>query len=207
MTVPDHELDLHVDPDAAEPPYEQVREQIRARVDAGDLAPGTQLPTVRRLAADLGLAANTVARAYRELEALGLIETRGRAGSVVTGGGVERAARQAAHGVRRRVRALGLADDRGRRAGPPRPALSGAHHARRPGREGGRGVRGASGAQPLRLVISSVAAGRTVCRSPTTPKSTSSKIGASSSLLTATIVFEVCMPARCWIAPEMPLAT
>ena len=42
-------------------------------------------------------------------------------------------------------------------------------------------------------------------RSPTTPKSTSSKIGASSSLLTATIVFEVCMPARCWIAPEMPL--
>ena len=62
-------------------------------------------------------------------------------------------------------------------------------------------------AQPLRLVISSVAAGRTVCRSPTTPKSTSSKIGASSSLFTATIVFEVCMPARCWIAPEMPLAT
>ena len=56
-------------------------------------------------------------------------------------------------------------------------------------------------------MISSVAAGRTVCRSPTTPKSTSSKIGASSSLLTATIVFEVCMPARCWIAPEMPAAT
>ena len=61
--------------------------------------------------------------------------------------------------------------------------------------------------QPLRLVISSVAAGRTECRSPTTPKSTSSKIGASLSLLTATMVFEVCMPARCWIAPEMPLAT
>ena len=63
------------------------------------------------------------------------------------------------------------------------------------------------GAQPLRSVIFSVAAGRTACRSPTTPKSTSSKIGASSSLLTATIVFEVCMPARCWIAPEMPAAT
>ena len=49
--------------------------------------------------------------------------------------------------------------------------------------------------------------GRTLNRSPTTPKSTSSKIGASSSLLTATIVLEVCMPARCWIAPEMPAAT
>ena len=61
--------------------------------------------------------------------------------------------------------------------------------------------------QPLRSLTFSVAAGSTECRSPTTPKSTSSKIGASGSLLTATIVFEVCMPARCWIAPEMPLAT
>ncbi len=63
------------------------------------------------------------------------------------------------------------------------------------------------GAQPLRLATSSVACGSTLCRSPTTPKSTSSKIGASSSLLTATMVFEVCIPARCWIAPEMPAAT
>ena len=62
------------------------------------------------------------------------------------------------------------------------------------------------GAQPLRCLTSSVTAGRTVWRSPTTPKSTSSKIGASSSLLTATMVLEVCMPARCWMAPEMPAA-
>ena len=68
-------------------------------------------------------------------------------------------------------------------------------------------VVGRAGAQPLRSLTFSVAAGRTECRSPTTPKSTSSKIGASGSLLTATMVFEVCMPARCWIAPEMPLAT
>ena len=61
-------------------------------------------------------------------------------------------------------------------------------------------------AQPLRWVTSPVRAGRTTRRSPTTPKSTSSKIGASSSLLTATIVLEVCMPARCWMAPEMPAA-
>src|SRR6478672_11542442 len=62
-------------------------------------------------------------------------------------------------------------------------------------------------AQPLAALTASVACGSTVNRSPTTPKSTSSKIGASSSLLTATIVLDVCMPARCWMAPEMPQAT
>ena len=99
---------ITVDPNAPEPPYEQVREQVRAQVETGALAPGTKLPTVRALAADLGLATNTVARAYRELESLGVIETRGRAGSVVTGGGVDRAAREAAHAYAERLRALGL---------------------------------------------------------------------------------------------------
>ena len=89
-------------------PYEQVREQIRAQVSAGELTPGTKLPPVRRLAEELGLAANTVARAYRELEALGVIETRGRAGSVVSGDGVEQAAREAAHAFVERARALGI---------------------------------------------------------------------------------------------------
>ena len=99
---------ITVDPNAPEPPYEQVREQVRAQVETGALAPGTKLPTVRALAADLGLATNTVARAYRELESLGVIETRGRAGSVVTGGGVDRAAREAAHAYAEQLRALGL---------------------------------------------------------------------------------------------------
>ena len=99
---------ITVDPNAPEPPYEQVREQVRSQVESGALAPGTKLPTVRALAAELALATNTVARAYRELEALGVIETRGRAGSVVTGGGVDRAAREAAHAYAERLRALGL---------------------------------------------------------------------------------------------------
>jgi DNA-binding transcriptional regulator YhcF (GntR family) len=99
---------ITVDPNAPEPPYEQVREQVRTQVESGALAPGTKLPTVRALAADLELATNTVARAYRELESLGVIETRGRAGSVVTGGGVDRAAREAAHAYAERLRALGL---------------------------------------------------------------------------------------------------
>jgi DNA-binding transcriptional regulator YhcF (GntR family) len=98
------------DEDSAVSPYEQVREQVRARVRSGELAPGTKLPTVRGLAEELGLAPNTVARAYRELEALGVIETRGRAGSVVSGDGVAQAARQAAHDFTERLRALGVGE-------------------------------------------------------------------------------------------------
>ena len=102
---------ITVDHESPVPPYEQVREQVRAQVEAGELSPGTKLPTVRRLAADLGLAANTVARAYRELEALGVIETRGRAGSVVSGDGVAQAARRAAQEYVEKQRALGIGRD------------------------------------------------------------------------------------------------
>src|SRR5689334_16447182 len=72
------------------PPYEQIRARIAAGVAAEELKPGDRLPTVRRLADDLGVATNTVARAYRELEQSGVIETRGRSGSFVTGDQVER---------------------------------------------------------------------------------------------------------------------
>jgi DNA-binding transcriptional regulator YhcF (GntR family) len=57
---------------------------VRDAVLDGSLAAGTKLPTVRRLAEDLGLAPNTVARAYRELESDGFIETRGRNGTLVS---------------------------------------------------------------------------------------------------------------------------
>lgn len=72
-----------VDPDSPTPPYEQIRAQIAAMIEAGTLAAGTQLPTIRQLAADLGLAANTVARAYRELEAGGWVVSRVRHGTSV----------------------------------------------------------------------------------------------------------------------------
>jgi DNA-binding transcriptional regulator YhcF (GntR family) len=74
---------ITLDLDSPVPPYEQVRSQLAAQISHGTLAAGTRLPTVRRLADDLGLAVNTVARAYRELETAGLVETRGRAGTVV----------------------------------------------------------------------------------------------------------------------------
>ncbi|KAB1160942.1 GntR family transcriptional regulator [Micromonospora sp. AMSO12t] len=77
---------ISVDQASAVPPYEQVRGQLAELIGTGRLAVGTRLPTVRAFAADLGLAVNTVARAYRELEAAGLLETRGRHGTFVAPG-------------------------------------------------------------------------------------------------------------------------
>ncbi|MBA3020173.1 GntR family transcriptional regulator [Propionicimonas sp.] len=99
---------ITIDTTAAEPPYDQVKRQLSAMVAAGELQPGDKLPTVRRLADDLGLAPNTVARAYRELETIGLLDTRGRAGTFVTGDQASRAARQAAAEYAERARNLGL---------------------------------------------------------------------------------------------------
>jgi DNA-binding transcriptional regulator YhcF (GntR family) len=72
-----------IDTESATAPFEQVRTQIASAVAAGELPAGTKLPTVRQLAADLGMANNTVARAYRELEADGVIATHGRGGTFV----------------------------------------------------------------------------------------------------------------------------
>jgi len=99
---------ITIDTTLAEPPYDQVKRQISQLVAAGELHPGDKLPTVRRLAADLDLAPNTVARAYRELEAAGVLDTRGRAGTFVTGDERSRAARQAAVEYAQRARELGL---------------------------------------------------------------------------------------------------
>lgn len=75
---------VHVDVTSSTPHYEQIRAQLAAHVVAGRLVDGERLPTVRALANDLGIAAGTVARAYRELEASGLATTRRRLGTVVT---------------------------------------------------------------------------------------------------------------------------
>ncbi len=76
-------LSVAVDLSAGTPPYEQIRQQIAAHVSAGALSPGDRLPTIRVLAADLGVAVGTVARAYRELEGQRLVSTRRRTGTVV----------------------------------------------------------------------------------------------------------------------------
>lgn len=99
-----------IDATSTAPPYEQLRAQVIAAVKSGELAPGAKLPTVRRLAEDLGLAANTVARAYRVLERDEVIDTRGRHGSFIaaTGDPTRRHAQQAATAYVERVVQLGL---------------------------------------------------------------------------------------------------
>jgi DNA-binding transcriptional regulator YhcF (GntR family) len=105
---------LQIDPSSAEPPYEQVRLRIAGQVLDGTLPAGTRLPTVRRLAEDLGLAANTVARAYRELEQAGVVETRGRHGTFVTAAAsrVPAEAQRLAETFAAEVRRLGLDPER-----------------------------------------------------------------------------------------------
>lgn len=107
-------MELDISPTASIPPFEQIREQIRMQADSGLLPPGTRLPTVRKLAADLQLAANTVARAYRELEHLGVVETRGRQGSFIArrGEDAEREVRVAAREYLARVDEIGLSTER-----------------------------------------------------------------------------------------------
>ncbi|WP_345584830.1 GntR family transcriptional regulator [Streptomyces prasinosporus] len=104
-------LKIHIDDGA--PPYEQVRAQISEQARSGALPVGYRLPTVRGLAGTLGLAANTVAKAYRALEADGVIETRGRNGTVVAAAGsaAQREAASAAQGYAERARRLGLTED------------------------------------------------------------------------------------------------
>lgn len=76
-------LRIEVDLGSGVPPYEQIRLQVLAHVSAGRLGPGDRLPTIRTLAADLGVAPGTVQRAYRELEGAGVVRTRRRTGTVV----------------------------------------------------------------------------------------------------------------------------
>jgi DNA-binding transcriptional regulator YhcF (GntR family) len=105
---------ISIDHESEVPPFEQLRSQLAAAVTRGDLAPGTRLGTVRQTAAELGLAANTVARAYRELEADGVVVTRGRKGTFVHSAVVDGtsdsadAARRAAADYVRLTRQVGL---------------------------------------------------------------------------------------------------
>jgi DNA-binding transcriptional regulator YhcF (GntR family) len=74
---------LTIQLDSPLPIVDQIRLGIRQAIAAGALVPGDALPTVRQLAADLDVNLNTVARAYRELEAEGLVTTvRGRGTTV-----------------------------------------------------------------------------------------------------------------------------
>jgi GntR family transcriptional regulator len=97
---------LEVDPRSGVPLYVQLVEQIKRAVQVGILRPGESLPTVRRLAAELHIALNTIVKAYAELEALGIIETRGGAGTVIRAGVHDVLRPQAMDQLRERLKTL-----------------------------------------------------------------------------------------------------
>lgn len=77
---------LRVDPTDATPLHAQLERDIRVAIATGRLRPGDKLPTVRQLAVDLRVNANTVAKVYAYLERSGAVETRRGVGTFVVGG-------------------------------------------------------------------------------------------------------------------------
>ncbi|HEX3551481.1 MAG TPA: GntR family transcriptional regulator [Candidatus Elarobacter sp.] len=108
-----------VDPHGGAPLYQQLTEQIKRAIALGALAPGERLPTVKGLAVELKLNANTVARVYRDLEREGVIATAPGRGSFVSRNGVLENARRVALDVAtraaddaiREARSLGITHD------------------------------------------------------------------------------------------------
>jgi GntR family transcriptional regulator len=76
-------MQISIDERSSEPVFSQLISQIREAVKTGALKPGTPLPAIRQLAADLQVNPNTVAKAYRLLERDAVIETRGGKGSFI----------------------------------------------------------------------------------------------------------------------------
>ena len=109
-------------PSSAVPVYVQLMEQVRHAVETGALREGDQSPAIRRVAEDLVINPNTVARVYRELEHEGLVELRQGAGAFVAarrGGGAGSESLRKAQGVVRgmvvKLGALGLSEEEMRR--------------------------------------------------------------------------------------------
>jgi GntR family transcriptional regulator len=75
---------VSIDPRDATPIYAQLERGLRAAIATRRLRPGDQLPTVRQLAVELQVNANTVARVYAELERAGVIETKRGVGSFIS---------------------------------------------------------------------------------------------------------------------------
>jgi phosphoribosylformylglycinamidine cyclo-ligase len=76
-------MKLQLDPASSTPLSQQIVDQIHFLINTGELAPGTRLPSLRNLAAEYGLATNTVAKAMRQLEFRGLVVGEDRVGYVV----------------------------------------------------------------------------------------------------------------------------
>ena len=80
-------MQLHITTSDGQPIYRQIVQQIKLLAAAGRLRPGDEMPPIRRLAEDLVINPNTVARAYRELESAGILESRQGSGTRVAANG------------------------------------------------------------------------------------------------------------------------
>jgi DNA-binding transcriptional regulator YhcF (GntR family) len=94
---------LVIDESLETPPYRQIAEQIRAAIERRELMPNATLPTVRQLAGDLGIAPNTVARAYAEMQNDGWLVGDGRRGTRVAENAPLASGRERARGLREAV--------------------------------------------------------------------------------------------------------
>ncbi len=99
-------MQIHISSNDGQPIYRQIVQQIKLLVAAGRLAPGDELPAIRKLAEELVINPNTVARAYRELESSGLIESRQGSGTRVTANGSPLSQREKTRLLTDRVDAL-----------------------------------------------------------------------------------------------------
>lgn len=126
-------MTIRVDPTRATPPSRQLVEAVLDRIAGGAWAAGDRLPSVRGLAAEALVNPNTVGKAYRELEGMGVVEGRNGAGVFVTpeGPGAARAQRRGAT-----LDALMHALESALQAGHP-PAALRRHVERRLGKEEG----------------------------------------------------------------------
>jgi GntR family transcriptional regulator len=113
---------LRPNPASGVPIYLQLMEQVKHAIETGALRPGEQLPGIRPLAEELVINANTVAKAYRELEHEGIIELRHGAGAFVSANGRPkkateklRAGQTVVGDAVRRLRERGVTDEEIRR--------------------------------------------------------------------------------------------
>src|SRR5437588_7141889 len=99
-------MNIRLSPNDGVPIYLQIVQQVKYLVASGRLAPGDELPPIRTLAEQLVVNPNTVARAYRELEAAGVVTTRRGAGTHVSDAGSPLAPRERIDVLTRRIDAL-----------------------------------------------------------------------------------------------------
>lgn len=91
MTAPGIDVAIDIDKGSAVPIYAQLNEQIRLLIRRGALSSGDSMPTVRTLAVDLGINANTVSRVYRDLQREGILRLERGVGTFVADTGEGRA--------------------------------------------------------------------------------------------------------------------